>query len=83
MKEEKKYRLIQIIAEISGTSKDMIHLSDRLREDLRLDSVNIVHLQVEIEDTFDIRFDPGTMDLASIFMTVSSLVDFIENIEEN
>jgi len=49
-----------------------------LREDLELDSLAMVNLQVAIEDTFAIRFDPIEMDLAEVFETVGSLADFLE-----
>lgn len=72
-------QLIAIIADIAEMDKKDIHVSDRLREDIQLDSIGIVHLQVEVEDTFGIRFDPSVMDIESIFTSVMSLAEFIEN----
>jgi len=52
-------------------------LDKDLQNDLGLDSLAMVTLQVSIEDQFDLRFDPILMDLASVFQTVGTLVDFI------
>ena len=56
-----------------------INFNDSLRDDLKLDSINLVNLQVAIEDSFDIRFNPLESDLALIFKTVGSLLSFLES----
>jgi acyl carrier protein len=56
--------------------------SDRLQEDLMLDSMRLIELQVEIEDSFEMRFDPMQDDLASIFKTVGSLAAFLKENHE-
>ena len=35
-----------------------VHLESRLREDLGMDSLNLVLLQVELESVFGFTFDP-------------------------
>ena len=55
--------------------------TDRLREDLELDSLSMVNLQVSLEDRFIFKFDPIEMDLLKIFSTFGSLVDFISSIQ--
>jgi acyl carrier protein len=57
---------------------DKITMNDHLKEDLMLDSISLVELQVNIEDGFDIRFNPIEDDMVSVFKTISSLVAFIE-----
>ena len=55
-----------------------ILLEHRLREDLELDSLDMVNLQVAVEDEFDIRFDPVETDLTEVFQTVGSLAEFLK-----
>lgn len=62
------------------TDKDCVTLQSRLREDLELDSLAIVNLQVQIEDEFGIKFDPIDTDLADVFETVGSLVQFLDKV---
>lgn len=49
----------------------------RFIEDLRLDSINLVTLQVAVEDEFNLRFDPGVVDLAVVFSSVGEMARFI------
>jgi len=52
-------------------------LDKRFREDLCLDSINMVNLQVSVEEQFDMRFDPISSDLTEVFGSVGSLVSFL------
>src|ERR1700712_1831147 len=45
----------------------------RLREDLNLDSLDLVELQVAIEDRLTMRFDPADDGFLEAFDTVGSL----------
>lgn len=60
-----------------------IKQDDELREDLELDSLSMVNLQVALEDSLGIRFDPIEMDIFSIFSTVGSLAEFIDKYGSN
>lgn len=58
------------------TAKESIASSDRLTEDLGIDSLNSVLLLLDLEDTFDIRLDESDMnpyDLADV-SSVEALV---------
>lgn len=67
-----------IFEDLFGINIFNLDTNNRLKEDLKLDSINLVNLQVEIEDNFNIRFDPINMDLMSIFETIGSLTVFLE-----
>lgn len=74
--------LVEIFSWIDGT--DPILPEHRLQEDLELDSLAMVNLQVAIEDRFNIRFDPISMDLVEVFETVGSLAGFLNvHLEES
>lgn len=50
-----------------------------LLDDLGFDSIMLIVLQVEIEDTFHIRFNPVDEDLQQIFMSVQTLADYVQD----
>lgn len=52
-------RLKRLIALQMGLSEDSIRPSSRLREDLRIDSLDAVELGIRIEEEFGMRVDPG------------------------
>lgn len=66
-KKERGYDYIEPILEES-----------RLKEDLQLDSLMLVVLQVEVEDTFRFRFDNFSDDFEKIFATIGTLCNYIE-----
>ena len=72
-------KLTDIFQELFEINISEINFNDSLRDDLKLDSINLVNLQVAIEDSFDIRFNPLESDLALIFKTVGSLLSFLES----
>ena len=47
-----------------------VHLESRLREDLGMDSLNLVLLQVELESVFGFTFDPLEEDLPNCWVCV-------------
>lgn len=49
----------------------------KLREDLGLDSLNMVELMVEIEDKYNIEIEESDLDPAAL-QTVSQIYDLIE-----
>jgi len=52
----------------------------RLRDDLSLDSLHLVALQVDVEDHFDVAFNPADEDLADAFDTVASLAGYVRQL---
>lgn len=53
----------------------------KLREDLGLDSLNMVELMVAIEDKFNIEIEESDLDPAAL-QTVSQIYDLIEKYTE-
>jgi len=45
----------------------------RLREDLEMESLQLIELQVELETAFSITFDPIEDDFFEIFQTIGTL----------
>lgn len=61
---------------------DDLEYETSLVNDLGMESVNIVMLQVELEDEFNIEFDPLNNDFFEIFRTVGSVCRAIEELTE-
>ena len=78
--EKRVCNTIHAIADWLPNDKIIIN-SHSLRKDLGFDSLAIVHLQVAIEDEFDIRFDPVNTDFVTVFETVGGLSDFLSTIK--
>ena len=77
-------RLVTILVEnFDWLERGKIEGGHRLREDLRLDSVGLISLQVEVEDVFALRFDPLESDLVEVFSTVDSLIRHIVSTRES
>lgn len=49
-----------------------------LREDIGLDSIDLVVLQIEVEERWNIRFDPFQDDFQKIFCSIGTLCEFLE-----
>lgn len=73
--------LTGILLELFPRLADMepILPSHRLRDDLDLDSLDMVNLQIAIEDTFNISFDPIETDIAEAFESVESLANYLSS----
>lgn len=73
--------LTSILLELFPRLADMepILPSHRLRDDLDLDSLDMVNLQIAIEDTFNINFDPIETDIAEVFESVESLANYLSS----
>ena len=65
------------------TQLDTIKAEYRLRDDLEIDSLDMVTLQLAIEEKFDIRFDPIETNLADVFETVGSVAMFLDTYDTN
>ena len=53
----------------------------KLREDLGLDSLNMVELMVELEDKFNIEIEESDLDPAAL-QTVNQIYDLVEKYTE-
>lgn len=69
----------EIIKELSGC--DSVNKADRLKEDLALDSLDIVTLLISLEDTFAIELDESDMDPYDL-VTVSDVIELAEKYTE-
>ena len=56
---------------------DIMH-SSRLREDLQMDSLQMILFQVRLEEEFLFSFDPME-EMAKIFYSVESVCRYLEN----
>lgn len=56
----------------------VITMDSNIKNDLGFDSLALIRLQVEIEDTFGLNFDPVDTDFVRVFSTVGNLVSYIE-----
>jgi acyl carrier protein len=69
--------LRKIIAEeLDVAAPAELNETDRLNEDLNLDSIMILQLAVYIEEYFEVAFPEEDVD-PSVFVTVGSLTDFV------
>lgn len=76
-KEITNEKVKQIFSSLFDISVEKIQEEGLLREDYELDSINLVNFQIEIEDYFEIRFDPVIEDLGEVFRSISTLSDYI------
>lgn len=68
-------KVIEILKELSG--EETINEADSLKEDIHLDSLDMVTLLVEIEDVFIIRLDESDMNPFDL-ITVQDVVNLVE-----
>ena len=72
---ENTEKVIVLVKELSG--KEEIKESDRLQDDIGLDSLGMVTLLVEIEDTFLIELDESDMNPYDLSY-VSDVIKLVE-----
>jgi acyl carrier protein len=70
-----KERVIDIVAEQLGVSKEQITAETSFVNDLGADSLDVVELVMELEEEFDINIPD---DAAEKIQTVGQAVDYIE-----
>ena len=70
----------QIVADANGLDVDEIELQSDLRDDLGLDSLDIVELTANLEKEFNLRAISDSE--VATFYTVEDLVDFIQEQEK-
>lgn len=68
-------KVCEILRKLSGV--EVIDKEDSLVEDLCLDSLNMVVLLLEIEETFDIELDESDMNPLDL-ISVSDVVSLVE-----
>lgn len=77
-------KVSEIVADIYGenpgqTELRKVPLDADIRMRLGFDSIMLVILQITLEDTFHIRFDPVKDDFREIFSTVGTICSYVEN----
>ena len=71
------FDLISIIRERSSAAlRDQISPSDRLTEDLGIDSIGIIELTIKIEEVQGMQFD-GSLLTTETLQTVQDLLDIV------
>ena len=82
MKKTSKDFIILLLGELFPQitrDKDIV-TNQRLREDLNLDSLDMINLQLAIEDRLHYKFDPLENNLAEVFESVESVASFLDYI---
>jgi acyl carrier protein len=75
-----KERVIDIVAEQLGVSKDQVTPETSFVNDLGADSLDTVELVMELEEEFDINIPD---DAAEKIQTVGQAIDYIEKTQNN
>lgn len=70
-------RVLKIIREHPEVEGNDVNLATNFRDDLKLDSLMIAEITIEIEDDFDIRFEDS---LQARISSVSDLIQIIKSI---
>lgn len=78
MSEEIYKKVVRCIEDACEREFADITPSSRLREDLQMDSLQMVLFQVRLEDEFLFSFDPME-EMAKIFFCVESVCRYLEN----
>lgn len=68
-------KVVQILAEVTSMSPDEIAMDANLQQDLGLNSLDVINLIVEFEETFNIVIDETDI---RTFQTVGDLVDYLQ-----
>lgn len=75
-----KERVIDIVADQLGVSKDQVTPDTSFVNDLGADSLDTVELVMELEEEFDINIPD---DAAEKIQTVGQAIDYIEQIQSD
>ena len=83
-REETENRIIGIVSEMfrnsAGYNSDItVSAESKIRDELEFDSIMLIVLQIDIEDAFQIRFDPVEEDLQQVFLSVRTLTDSVQS----
>ncbi|CAM3611875.1 phosphopantetheine-binding protein [Marinicrinis lubricantis] len=69
-----------IVENLEHTLPDEVHESDRIYEDLGIDSIMVLQLVVYMEEEFHVEVPEEDVDPA-VFETMGSLITFIEELQ--
>lgn len=78
MSMELEKRVLKCLNKVLSAPVEVLDPEMNLRDDLGLDSLNMVMLQVEIEEEFRFTFDPIEDDFEKIFETFGKLCGYLE-----
>lgn len=56
-----------------------VRMDLKLRDEIGLDSIDLVVLQINVEDCFNIRFDPLADNFLKIFDSVGTLCEYVDS----
>lgn len=70
-------KIKKAIAEQTGIDENTITLDSAFREDLNIDSIDLVELIMQLEEEYDIEFDD---DQAEKLKTVGDVVNYLNDI---
>ncbi len=79
MNKELEKRILKCLNKVRSVPAEIMGPDVNLRDDLEMDSLDMVMFQVEIEDEFRIVFDPIEDDFERIFETFGSLCSYLES----
>jgi acyl carrier protein len=70
-------KIKKAISEQTGIDEDSIKLESTFKEDLNIDSIDLVELIMQLEEEYDIEFDD---DQADKLKSVGDVVEYINEI---
>ncbi len=70
-------KIKKAIADQTGIDADSISLESSFREDLNIDSIDLVELIMQLEEEYDVEFDD---DQAEKLKTVGDVVNYLNDI---
>jgi len=87
-REDLEAKLLDVVAKVyeecRGKEVDLQITPDTdIRKELKYDSIMLIVLQINIEDTFHIRFDPIKTDFQKIFTTVRAMGNYVQEFFED
>lgn len=70
-----------IVENLELEAPDILRETDRLYDDLNIDSIMMLQLIVYVEEVFQVSIPDEEIDL-NVFSTAGSLADFIESLQK-
>lgn len=75
-KQEIESKVCEVVSRLCQYNGDDIRIDSDLRDNYGVDSIVLVELLVEIEDTFGITFDSSSLTY-EVFSTAGSISDYV------